>query len=167
MTPDETDEFAAGESFAGFRILRRIGRGGMGSVYLAEDKRLRRRIALKVIVPELARDKGFRRRFEAEARGAAAIQHANVVPVLSAGVQDGHLYMAMQYVDGVNLDQALRAAGPLPPRETARIVSSVAAGLDAAHAAGLVHRDVTPANILLRGELGRDGVYLTDFGLVR
>lgn len=167
MTPDETDEFAAGEVFAGFRILRRIGRGGMGSVYLAEDERLRRRIALKVIVPELARDKGFRRRFEAEARGAAAIQHPNVVPVLSAGVEDGHLYMAMQYIDGVNLDQALRSAGPLPPREAARILSSVAAGLDAAHAAGLVHRDVTPANILLRGELGRDGVYLTDFGLVR
>lgn len=167
MTPDDTDEFAAGERFAGFRVLRRIGRGGMGSVYLAEDERLRRRIALKVIVPELARDKGFRRRFEAEARGAAAIQHPNVVPVLSAGVEDGHLYMAMQYVEGVNLDQALGAAGPLPPQEAGRILSSVAAGLDAAHAAGLVHRDVTPANILLRGELGREGVYLTDFGLVR
>ncbi len=167
MPSSDRGGFVAGDLLAGFLILRPIGRGGMGSVYLAEDRHLGRRVALKVIAPEFAGQEGFRRRFEAEARGAAAIQHPNVVPVLSAGVDGGHLYMAMQYIEGENLDQALRVAGPLLVEEAGRIVSSVAAGLDAAHAAGLVHRDVTPANILLKGELGREGVFLTDFGLVR
>lgn len=163
----ETHDFGAGDSLAGFRILRAIGRGGMGSVYLAEDERLGRRVALKVILPELARQEGFRRRFEAEARAAAAIEHPNVVPILSAGVEEGRLYMAMRYIEGVNLEQAMRTPGRLSFEDAARILASVAAGLDAAHAAGLVHRDVTPANILLRGELGHEGIYLTDFGLVR
>jgi hypothetical protein len=139
----------------------------MGSVYLAEDERLGRPIALKVVLPGLASQLSFRRRFEAEARAAAAIDHPNVVPILSAGSVDGNLYLAMRYIEGVNLDQALRETGALTPPDAARILSSVAAGLDAAHAAGLVHRDVTPANILLQGNLGRAGIYLTDFGLVR
>ncbi len=139
----------------------------MGSVYLAEDERLRRPVALKVILPELAQQESFRRRFEAEARSAAAIEHPNIVPILSAGSAEGHLYLAMRHIEGSNLNQALDRHGPLDPEEAIRIVEGVAAALDAAHATGLVHRDVTPANILLEGELGRDGIYLTDFGLVR
>ncbi|HEY5053729.1 MAG TPA: serine/threonine-protein kinase [Solirubrobacterales bacterium] len=163
----ENPEFTSGDQLGDFRILRHLGRGGMGSVYLAEDERLSRQVALKVVLPTLATQSSFRRRFEAEARAAAAIDHPNVVPILSAGSVDGNLYLAMRYIEGVNLDQALRATGPLSPTDSARILNSVAAGLDAAHAAGLVHRDVTPANILLQGDLGREGVYLTDFGLVR
>lgn len=166
MEPGQ-DEFRPGEAIAGFRILREIGRGGMGSVYLAEDERLGRRIALKVILPELGRQNGFRRRFEAEARAAAAIEHPNVVPILSAGSADGRLYLAMRFIEGDNLNQALAGAARLEPVDAVRIALAVAAGLDAAHAAGLVHRDVKPANILLSGELGEEGVYLTDFGLVR
>ncbi len=163
----ENPEFSPGDRLGDFKILRHLGRGGMGSVYLAEDERLSRKVALKVVLPGLATHRSFRRRFEAEARAAAAIDHPNVVPILSAGSVDGNLYLAMRYIEGVNLDQALRATGPLSPADSARILRSVAAGLDAAHAAGLVHRDVTPANILLQGDLGREGVYLTDFGLVR
>jgi hypothetical protein len=166
MEPGQ-DEFRPGEAIAGFRILREVGRGGMGSVYLAEDERLGRRIALKVILPELGRQDGFRRRFEAEARAAAAIEHPNVVPILSAGSADGRLYLAMRFIEGDNLNQALVGAARLEPVDAVRIARAVAAGLDAAHAAGLVHRDVKPANILLSGELGEEGVYLTDFGLVR
>jgi len=139
----------------------------MGSVYLAEDERLGRRVALKIVLPSPADQISFRRRFEAEARAAAAIDHPNVVPILSAGSVEGSLYLAMRYVEGINLEQALRASGPLSSTDAVRILGSVAAGLDAAHAAGLVHRDVSPANILLKGVLGGGGVYLTDFGLVR
>jgi hypothetical protein len=139
----------------------------MGSVYLAEDTRLRRKVALKVILPELADQPDFRRRFEAEARGAAAIEHPNLVPVYAAGLLDGHLFLAMRFVAGQNLNQALDRRGPLTHDAASAILGKVAGALDAAHAAGLVHRDVTPANILLEGELGAAGVFLTDFGLVR
>ncbi len=138
----------------------------MGSVYLAEDEHLRRRVALKVILPELGAQDDFRRRFEAEARAAAAIDHPNVVPILSAGSAEGHLYLAMRFIDGEDLNQAL-SEQQLDPGDAVRITEAIAGALDAAHAAGLVHRDVTPANILLQGELGKSGVYLTDFGLVR
>lgn len=139
----------------------------MGSVYLAEDSRLGRKVALKVILPDLADQPDFRRRFEAEARGAAAIEHPNVVPVYAAGVLDGRLYLAMRFIDGVNLNEALDSHSPLDVDIAVRIVTKVAGALDAAHAAGFVHRDVTPANILLEGELGSAEIYLTDFGLVR
>jgi hypothetical protein len=166
-TTADSSEFRPDDRLGQFRILSHLGRGGMGSVYLAEDERLGRRVALKIVLPSLADQISFRRRFEAEARAAAAIDHPNVVPILSAGSVDGNLYLAMRYVEGIDLEQALRASGPLSPTDAVRILGSVAAGLDAAHAAGLVHRDVSPANILLEGVLGRDSVYLTDFGLVR
>lgn len=162
-----SEEFEQGDRLGDFEIVRRIGRGGMGSVYLADDTRLGRRIALKVILPELAEQPDFRRRFEVEARGAAAIEHPNLVPVYSAGLIDGRLYLAMRYVEGENLNEALDRTGPLSAEMSSRIIGQIASALDAAHAAGLVHRDVTPANILLEGELGSEGVYLTDFGLVR
>lgn len=160
-------EFSPGDSLGEFRIVRAIGRGGMGSVYLAEDTRLGRNVALKVILPEFADQSDFRRRFEAEARGAAAIEHPSLVTVYAAGLLEGRLYMAMRFVDGENLHQAVDSHGPLDSQRAASILSRVASALDAAHAVGLVHRDVTPANILLEGERGSEGVYLTDFGLVR
>jgi serine/threonine protein kinase len=165
--PVSQDQFQPGEHLGDFEILEEIGRGGMGSVYLAEDTRLRRKVALKVILPELADQPDFRRRFEAEARGAAAIEHPNLVPVHAAGLLDGHLFLAMRFIAGQNLNQALDQRGPLAHDTASAILSKVAGALDAAHAAGLVHRDVTPANILLEGELGAEGVFLTDFGLVR
>lgn len=161
------DQLRQGQHLGEFEIIREIGRGGMGSVYLAEDTRLRRRVALKVILPELADQPDFRRRFEAEARGAAAIEHPNIVPVHAAGLLDGRLYLAMRFVDGPNLNQALESNGPLDAGKAARIVADVASALDAAHAGGFVHRDVTPANILLEGGIDSGRVYLTDFGLVR
>jgi len=161
------DEFKPGERLGNFQIERRIGRGGMRSVYLAEDTRLGRAVALKVILPDLAERADFRRRFEEEARGAAAIEHPNLVPVYSAGLLDDRLYLAMRFIEGQNLGETLESHGPFSDRQAIGILAQVANALDAAHAAELVHRDVSPANILLEGEIGDQGVYLTDFGLVR
>jgi serine/threonine protein kinase len=156
-----------GDALGDFRIVRKIGEGGMGVVYLAEDERLSRRVALKVIAPHLARDDDFRQRFIAEARNAAAIDHANVVTVYSSGTVDGNLYIAMRYVEGTDLRTALREEGPLDAKTAVGIVGEVAEALDAAHAAGMVHRDVKPGNILLEGEPGDRKSYLTDFGLTK
>jgi serine/threonine-protein kinase len=139
----------------------------MGIVYLARDVRLGRQIALKVIAPHLAPDPAFRERFAAEARSAAAIEHPNAVTVYSAGSADGHLFIAMRYIEGTDLRRALAESGPLAPRAAARLTVEVAGALDAAHAAGFVHRDVKPANILLTGAPGSGTAYLTDFGLTR
>jgi hypothetical protein len=141
----------------------------MGSVYLAEDEGLARRVALKVIKSEWAEDPGFRRRFEAEARNAAAIEHPNVVPVFSAGRLEGRLHLAMRYVEGPDLEARLRQepGERLSLHAALVIVGAVAEALDAAHERGLVHRDVKPANILLEGDGGDGRVFLTDFGLTR
>ncbi len=139
----------------------------MGVVYLARDERLERRVALKVIAPALAADPDFRDRFIAEARSAAAVDHDNAVPVYSAGLTDGDLYMAMRYIEGTDLRTLLAEHGPMEPATSVAIVAEVAAALDAAHAVGFVHRDVKPANILVRGEPGSRSSYLTDFGLTK
>jgi Protein kinase domain/SPOR domain len=139
----------------------------MGVVYLARDERLDRRVALKVIAPNLAADPEFRERFIAEARSAAAIEHPHAVPVYTSGVADGDLYMAMRYVEGTDLRAVLAEQGPLDPAVATEIVAEIAAALDAAHAAGMVHRDVKPANILLEGRPGQGASYLTDFGLTK
>jgi serine/threonine protein kinase len=156
-----------GDVLGDFRILKQLGKGGMGVVYLARDERLDRRVALKVIAPHLAADPDFRERFIVEARSAAAIEHANAVPVYSAGVADDDLYMAMRYIEGTDLRTLLAASGPLDPATAVGIVAEIAAGLDAAHAAGMVHRDVKPANILLSGGTNHRSSYLTDFGLTK
>ena len=157
-------ELQPGDVFAGHRIDGVTGRGGMGVVYRAMQLDLRRMIALKLIAPSLAQDPGFRERFIRETRVAAKIDHPNVIPVYYAGEEEGRLFLAMRYVEGDDVRTLLRREGKLPPRRAASIVGQVAGALDAAHAHGIVHRDVKPANILL--DTG-DHAYLTDFGLTK
>lgn len=159
-----TDQLRPGRELSGFRIEAVIGRGGMGSVYLAKQMRLGRRVALKVLLPELASDDEYRARFIRESELAASLEHPNVLPVYDAGEAEGVLYLAMRYVDGRDLRSLLKEQGTLTAGRTLAIVRQVAAALDAAHEAGLVHRDVKPANILI----GRkDDVYLSDFGVAK
>jgi hypothetical protein len=156
-----------GAEIDGFVIESVAGRGGMGVVYRARQQRPDRIVALKVIAPDLAHDGAFRARFERESSIAAQIEHPNVIPVYAIGEADGVLYIAMRFVEGTDLRSLLDADGPVEPSRAATIVDRVGRALDAAHAQGLVHRDVKPANILLADAAGRDHVYLTDFGLSR
>jgi len=159
-------EFEPGTLVAGYRVEESLGAGGMAVVYRARDERLGRMVALKVLVPALAADEEFRRRFIAESRAAAAVDHPNIVPVYEAG-QAGHaLFIAMRLVTGGDLRQVLDREGPLPPARASQFLSPVASALDAAHRAGLVHRDVKPANILVDRQPDRpEHVYLSDFGI--
>jgi len=157
-------ELAPGTEIAGCRIEAVTGRGGMGVIYRATDLRLRRPVALKLIVADRARERSFRVRFERESRLTAAIEHPNVIPVYAAGEEDGLLYLVMRWVTGTDLRELLAREGRLGPERAAGIVAQVGAGLDAAHAAGLVHRDVKPANVLISAE---GHVYLSDFGITR
>lgn len=150
--------------FLGYRPEELIGQGGMGVVYRARDLRLKRIVALKVMAPELAADERFRERFAREAELAMSLEHPNVVPIHDAGELDGRLYLVMRFVEGTDLRALLREEGALEPRRALAIVAQVAHALDAAHAKGLVHRDVKPSNVLLTSE---DHVYLTDFGLTK
>jgi hypothetical protein len=153
----------------GYRIEARVGRGGMGEVYRAEQLSLGRKVALKILRPDLAADDRFRRRFLRESRIAAAIDHPNVIPIYEAGEDDGLLYIAMRYVEGLDLNTLLEREGRLEPARIIAILSQVGQALDAAHARGLVHRDVKPANILLLQATGGTGehCYLCDFGLIK
>ena len=155
---------APGDVFGNFRIESIAGRGGMGVVYRAVQLDLNRRVALKLIAADRAADPAFRERFQRESRLAALIDHPNVVPVHGAGEEDGQLYLVMRYVPGTDLHRLLKPDGPLEPERAAEVIAQVAAALDAAHAAGLVHRDVKPANVLIAGD---DHAYLGDFGLTR
>jgi Protein kinase domain len=157
-------ELHEGDEFAGHRILGVAGRGGMGVVYRALQLDLDRPVALKLIAPQLAEDTAFRERFGRESRAAASIDHPNVIPIYYTGEHDGTLYIAMRYVEGSDLRSLVRAEGRLDPGRAANIVSQVASALDAAHARGIVHRDVKPANVLLGAA---DHAYLTDFGLTK
>src|SRR4051794_5985078 len=153
-----------GSVFGGFRIERTLGHGGMGIVYLATELRLDRQVALKVIRTELAGDEDFRARFRSESRTAASVEHPRVVTVFGAGERDGLLYVSMRYVPGRDLGQMVEADGPLSPDDATRLIAQVADGLDAVHAAGLVHRDVKPHNVVV----DHDGdAHLTDFGLAK
>jgi Protein kinase domain len=156
-----------GDVFGGYRIEAVAGRGGMGVVYRAVQLDLGRPVALKLIAADRAADPDFRERFQRESRMAAAIDHPNVVPVHGAGEQDGQLYLVMRYVRGTDLHALIKREGPLAPERAAAIVAQVASALDAAHAAGLVHRDVKPANVLLGGSGSEEHAYLSDFGLTR
>jgi serine/threonine-protein kinase len=159
-----------GTEVAGYRIVAPLGRGGMGVVYLAEEVGLGRPVALKLLPPALAGDAAFRRRFLREMRVAAAIDHPNIVPIYRAGEEGGQLFIAMRYVDASDLRRVLELQRRLEPGRALAILEQVARALDAAHAAGLVHRDVKPANILLTAPLAggeAEHVYLVDFGLAR
>jgi serine/threonine protein kinase len=151
---------------AGYRIEAVVGRGGMGVVYRASQLALERPVAIKLIATERAQDPVFRERFEREARLAASIEHVNVIPVYEAGEDDGLLYIVMRLVDGIDLARVLDRGGALQPPRAARLVTQLAAALDAAHARGLVHRDVKPANVLLTLD-EPEHLYLTDFGVAR
>ena len=153
-----------GREIAGYRIEALIGRGGMGVVYRAEHMLLGRRDALKVLAGELAEDAGFRERFLRESRLAAAIEHPNIIQIYHAGAADGLLYIAMRYIEGTDLRELLKREGPMEPMRAVAMIEQVARALDMAHASGLVHRDVKPANILIARE---DRVYLSDFGIAK
>ena len=158
---------AVGTTIAEYVVEEPIGSGGMGEVYRALDERLGRRVALKVLLRRLADDAGFRERLLRESRLAASLDHPNVVPVYEAGNADGRLYIAMRYVDGTDLKALLRRQGALDPARAIALAAQVAAALDAAHALGLVHRDVKPSNVLIDQQGGREHVYLADFGLTQ
>ena len=163
---------------ADYRLVRYLGRGGKAAVYLAEDERCKRTVALKVLTPELAHDEAFRGRMLRESRAAAAVEHPHIVPVYEAGDAGEMPYVAMLYVPGGDARSLLSRLGPLPLAAAAQIIAQAASALDAAHAHGLVHRDVKPANLLLGASAGvaspvppdgsDDGgghVYLGDFGM--
>ena len=159
-----------GTEFAGYRIVSTLGRGGMSVVYLAEHDWLQRKVALKVLAPQLAEDERFRERFVRESRLAASLDHPNVIPIYEAGASGGDLFIAMRYVEGMDLRTLLHEAGALDPARAVAIVRQVAAALDVAHEQGLVHRDVKPGNVLLarqRGSEAGEHVYLSDFGLTK
>ena len=160
--------FSAGSRIAGYRLTEQVGAGGMAVVFRAVDERLGRQVALKVLAPELAADTEFRERFIRESRAAAAVDDPHLVPVYEASEAGGALFIAMRFVAGGDVQSLVRRDGPQSPARIAGIISPVASALDAAHAAGLVHRDVKPANMLLDVREGRpDHVYLADFGISR
>jgi hypothetical protein len=158
--------FAAGLRIAGYRLEQEIGKGGMAVVFRARDEQLGRQVALKILAPALAADEAFRQRFIRESRAAASVDDPHIVPVFEAGESHGVLFIAMRYVPGGDARSLVGREGPLPSGRAAAIISAVASALDAAHAAGLLHRDVKPGNMLMDTAPGRpDHVYLSDFGL--
>ncbi len=168
--PSSSGDLAPGTRIGGYKILEVLGRGGMSVVYLAEHEGLRRKVALKLLAPQLSADERFQERFVRESQLAASLDHPNVIPIYEAGEADGYLFIAMRYVDGTDLRKPIRATGALSTERTLAILRQVAAALDAAHRRGLVHRDVKPGNVLVaRMETleGSEQVYLSDFGLTK
>jgi YVTN family beta-propeller protein len=156
-----------GTDFAGYAVEALIGRGGMSVVYRAEHVRLKRKVALKVLAPELAEDERFRERFLRESELAASLDHPNIVPVYDAGEVEALLFIAMRYVEGTDLKALLRRDGPLEAGRGLTLAAHVAEALDAAHERGLVHRDVKPSNVLVAAQGGKEHCYLADFGLTK
>ena len=160
------NDLTVGAVVGGHELEELIGRGGRGVVYRARHVLLDRTVALKLLAPEFAHDMEFRTRFERESRIAAALDHPNVVPVHDAGEDDGRLFITMRYVDGTDLREMISSRGGLPAELAAEIVAQVGSALDAAHAHGLVHRDVKPANVLV-ADARAPHVYLSYFGLTK
>ena len=162
----ETVRPALQRALGGRYVLeRRLGRGGMGLVYLAREPRLARRVAIKVLPPDRALQPAARERFLREARTAAGLSHPNIVPIFAVDEAATLVFFVMAYVEGETLGQRIRTRGPLPPAEVARVLKQVARALAYAHDHGVVHRDVKPDNILLENPTGR--VLVTDFGIAR
>jgi serine/threonine protein kinase, bacterial len=153
-----------GSWFGPYRLMRLLGRGGMGEVYEAEDTRKGRVVALKLISPDFSDDPMFRARMQREAGAAGRLTEPHVVPIHDYGEINGQLYLDMRLIDGANLATVLKRTGPMSPPRAVAIVRQVAAALDAAHAGGVTHRDVKPENILITGD---DFAYLLDFGIAR
>ena len=151
-----------GSQFGPYLLKRLIGRGGMGEVYEAQDTVHDRSVALKLVLQSLSGDREFRERLQREARIAGRLQEPHVVPIHHCGEIDGQWYVDMRLIDGTDLHALLTRYGPLPPRRAVAIVRQIASALDAAHAAGVIHRDVKPENVLITGD---DFAYLVDFGL--
>jgi serine/threonine-protein kinase len=150
---------------ATYEIDNELGRGGMGIVYRARDKRLKRVVAIKLLPPELAFRSEIRSRFLREAETSAALSHPNIVPIYSVDEKDGLVFFVMQFVDGDNLGKRIQATGPMDVGDVRRILGEVASALSLAHSRGVVHRDIKPDNILLNKEDGR--AMVTDFGIAR
>jgi serine/threonine protein kinase/sugar lactone lactonase YvrE len=158
--------FRAGSLLAGYQLVAQVGAGGMAVVFRARDERLGRMVALKILAPALASDSEFRQRFIDESRSAAVVDNPHIIPVYEAGEADGVLFIAMRFVGSGDLQGVLEREGPLAPDRAAEFVSQVASALDAAHRAGLVHRDVKPGNIMVDSAADRpDHAYLSDFGI--
>ncbi len=164
------DELQAGTDIGGYRVRGLIGQGGMGTVYLVEDVETGRQVALKVLAPELAGDEEFRERFLREWQNASSVGHPHIVKVHEAGGEGGIQYQAMDYIPGMDLTMLLAVEGALTPSRALAILGPVANALDTVHAAGILHRDVKPGNVLVASEPGQapgpaPRTYLTDFGL--
>jgi protein kinase-like protein/AAA ATPase-like protein len=153
---------APGSRIAHFVVVRPIGEGGMGTVYLAREQTLDRSVALKLLSPELARDEAFRSRFLEEMRLAASLDHPHVCPVYAAGEADGVLYLALRFVEGEDAARLVGRDGPLAPERAVSLLADLASALDHAHAHGLIHRDVKLENLLLDAD---GNAYLADFGV--
>ncbi len=168
MAPGRAGEMPAAEQpFGRYCLLSELGRGGMGVVYLARDDQVGRLVALKVIGDQIAESEEFLARFAREMRIAVRLEHPNVVPVYDTGDVAGHMFIAMRYVEGSDLGRVLREQTRIEASRLARLAVMLGAALDAAHAIGLVHRDVKPANVLLTRPGIDEHAYLTDFGLAR
>jgi hypothetical protein len=166
--PSEESHFGPGSRIGKYVLERQIGRGGMAAVFRARDDQLGRLVALKIMAPSVASDAEFRQRFVRESKAAAAVDDPHIIPLFDAGESAGVLFIAMRYVAGGDVRSLLAREGPLSVDRTSAILASVASALDAAHAAGLVHRDVKPGNMLMDARKGRpDHVYLADFGLTK
>src|SRR3954470_6815823 len=148
-----------------YAIKRLIGRGGMGIVYLARDRRLERLVAIKTLPPHLSSDESVKQRFLREIRTAGAMSHPNVVPIHGADEIDGHVFFVMGFVDGESLATTIRGLGRIDAMDTARILRDVAAALAHAHARGIIHRDIKAENILVERSTGK--AMVTDFGIAR
>ncbi|HKP68117.1 MAG TPA: serine/threonine-protein kinase, partial [Pyrinomonadaceae bacterium] len=146
-----SDHNRIGNSISYYRIVSKLGKGGMGEVYLAEDTRLERRVALKILLAEVANDETRVRRFVQEAKAASALNHPNILTVHEIGSADGSQFIVTEYIKGLTLRDRL-SEGSLSLRETLDVTMQVAAALSAAHNAGLVHRDIKPENIMLRDD---------------
>jgi serine/threonine protein kinase len=160
-------QLAEGQQLRDFQIISVAGTGGMGVVYKATQRSLGRTVALKVIRDEIANTSEYHDRFLREAKLAASVDHPNVVAVYDVGEDDGHLWLAMQWIDGRDLRSLIESFGPRMPDRAVAITAQLGSALDAVHATGLIHRDVKPANVLIRDVDNKDHAYLTDFGVAK